>query len=457
MLLKLLGDKEDNKRFLGSLFSLVIPIALQNFISNAVNSADVFMIGKVGQTELSGVALANQYQFILGGFFFGITSGVTILASQYWGKKDTRAIETVMGIAIKIGLIITAVLSLGAILIPKIMMSFYTQDPALIEAGAQYLRIIGISYTLTSFSQVYMCAQRSMERAAFSTVVSFVALIVNVCLNALFIFGLFGMPKLGVKGVAIATVIARLAEFLICAFDAAKGVRFKMDIKHMFSKDKVLFSDFVKYATPALLNDFSWTLAYSAYSAIMGHMNADIVAANSVSSTIRGLCTVVCFAIASGASVLIGIEIGRGDMEIADKDADRSCIATFITGIITGIIIILLRPFVFDFFTLSDTAAGYLNTMMLINSYYCIAMSMNTLLIAGIFRAGGDSKFGLFCDLIVMWGISVPLGLLCAFVFKLPPMCVYFILCLDEFWKIPAVIKRYKSRIWLKNITREHA
>ena len=299
-----------------------------------------------------------------------------------------------------------------------------------------------------------MCTQRSMERAKYSTIVSSVALVINVSLNAVLIFGFFGAPKLGVIGVAIATIIARSVEFLMCVFDAVKAIRFKFNWRLIAVGNRVLFFDFVKYSTPALLNDFAWTLAYSVYSIIMGHMSADVVAANSVSSTIRGLCAVVCFAIGSGASVLLGIEMGQGKMEEAKRDASRSCWVTLGAGVVTGIIIILIRPVVFSLFDLTPTAMEYLNIMVFINSYYMVAMAMNTLTIAGIFRAGGDSKFGLICDLVVMWCISVPLGFLCAFVFKLPPMVVYFVLCLDEFWKIPVVIRKYKSYSWLRNITR---
>ena len=164
--------KSDNRQFYQALSALVIPIAIQNFITNAVNSADVLMLGYVGQTELSAVSLANQFQFLLSGMFFGISSGVTILASQYWGKKDTNAIQAVMGIAVKIASVITILIAAGAIAIPEILMHIYTNDRVLIEIGASYLRVIGISYVMMSFSQVYLCALRSMERAKLSTMIS---------------------------------------------------------------------------------------------------------------------------------------------------------------------------------------------------------------------------------------------------------------------------------------------
>ncbi len=446
---------KDQKKFYKALFALVIPITIQSFISNAVNSADVFMLGYVGQTELAAVSLANQFQFLLWGFFYGIASGVTMLGSQYWGKKDTNSIQAVMGIAIKLSIVVTLLLSLSAVIFPKELMRIYTNDEKLVEIGASYLSIVGISYVLLSFSQVYMSTLRSMERVKTSTVISSIALILNVTLNAMFIFGLLGLPKLGVLGVSYATLISRVVETALCMIDAAKARVFKINFKLMFGHHKLLFKDFLKYAAPALGNDLSWTVAFSTYASIMGHMNGDIVAASAVASTVRELCAIVCFAIAGGASVLLGIKIGEGRMEEAKKYATYSCRTTFVIGIITGLIILAIRPIVFMGFNLSAQAHDYLNIMLFISSYYVLGQAMNTLLIAGIFRAGGDSRFGLICDTITMWVVSVPLGFFSAFVLKLPPMVVYFILCLDEFWKIPVVYKHYKSLKWLKNITRD--
>ncbi len=204
-----------------------------------------------------------------------------------------------------------------------------------------------------------------------------------------------------------------------------------------------------------MINDCAWTVAFSLYSSIMGHMNADVVAASSVAATVRNLCTILCFAMGAGASVLLGIEIGEGKLEVAKRDARRSCWLTLGVGVCTGLLLVLIRPFVFQFFTLTERAEGYLSFMLLISGYYVVGQAMNTLLIAGIFRAGGDSRFGMICDIIVMWCISIPLGFLSAFVLKWPPMVVYFILCLDEFWKIPVVYRHYKSFRWLKDITRD--
>lgn len=446
---------EEQKAFYRALFALVIPITIQNLITNMVNSMDVLMLNYVGQSSMSAVSLANQYQFILSGFFFGIASGTTILCSQYWGKKDLNSIQAVMGIAVKISVAVTFTIAAAAILFPEFLMRIFTPDTELIKIGASYLRIISVSYLLAGFSQVYLCVMKSVERAKISTLISSLALFLNVFLNAVFIFGLLGAPKLGVIGVAIATVIARTVEILLCLLDFFRGRIFKPDFSILFGNHKLLFQDFLKYSIPALLNDIIWSLAFSTYSIILGHMNSDMVAASSVATTIRDLFTIVCFGFSGASGVILGKSMGAQQMEKAKKDASRLCWCTFFVSILAALLIIVTRKPVINLFDLTPTAKDYLNFMLLISSYYVIGQAMNTLTIAGIFRAGGNSRFGLICDTIVMWVISVPLGFLSAFVFHFPPKVVYFILCLDEFWKVPVVFHYYKSRKWLNNITRE--
>lgn len=445
----------EKKNFYRSLFALVLPITIQNLLSSAVNFADVFMLGFVGQSSLSAVSLANQYQFILQGVFFGISSGITMLCSQYWGKKDLKSIQAIMGIALKIAVTFTAIVALCTLIIPKQLMLVYTNDMELVKIGISYLRIIGISYFIMSFSQVYESTLRSVERAKTSTCITTIALLLNILLNASFIFGLFGLPKLGVIGVAVATLIARSVEFILCLADLLAGKIFKLDFHILLGHHALLFKDFLKYSLPALANDILWTLAFTTYSIILGHLNSDVVAANAVATNVRNLCTILCFGMSGGGSVLLGKTIGENRMKDAERDARRLCYITLLVSIITALVILAIRPLILHIFNLSDTATGYLSLMMFINTYYIIGQAMNTLTIAGIFRAGGDSRFGLICDSVVMWAISVPLGLLSAFVFHLPPMVVYFILCLDEFWKVPIVVKHYRSKKWLKDITRD--
>lgn len=446
---------DDQREFYRTLFRLVFPIVLQNLISTAVGSADVIMLGYVSQTTLSASSLANEIQFILTLAYTGIASGTSMLVAQYWGKNDTRTIEKIMGIAMRLSILISAVFTIAACCFPRILMMIFTSDAELIAAGASYLRILGISYIFMGISQVYLCIMRSTERVAFSTAVTTVALISNILLNAVFIFGLFGAPKLGIIGVAVATVISRVLELAICVIDNLRSDTIRFHFRLMFEKNKTLFHDFIHYSLPAFGNEVVWGVGFAMYSVIMGHLGSDMVAANSVVVVARNLGGVLCFGISSGGAILLGKQIGDNQIELVKKNASRLCHVTLVSGVIGGLVILLIRPLMSSMVTLTDTASSYLNTMLLINVYYILGQAINTTVICGIFRSGGDARFGFICDLIDMWVYAIPLGFLSAFVFKLPPMVVYFLICTDEFVKMPFIYKHYKSYSWLKNITRD--
>ncbi|MFQ6808785.1 MAG: MATE family efflux transporter [Blautia sp.] len=444
-----------NASFSRNLLRLAVPIVLQNLVTTAVSSADVIMLGFVSQDALAAGSLASQIMFILNLVYSGISSGVIMLAAQYWGKQDTLTIERIMGIGMRISILISTVFFILAFFFPALLMRIFTNDMQLVSTGIPYLKIVSFSYLFMSISQVYLCTMRTIERVIFATAANASALLLNILLNAVFIFGLLGAPKMGIAGVALATTIARGIEFAICMLDALKFKTIRFRPSTIFERHKLLFADFMKYSLPAFGNEVSWGLAFSMYSVIMGHLGSDIVAANAVVVVARNLGTVACFGIANAGAILLGKSIGAGRMETVKADASKFCKITFISGMIGGIFIFLLRPLFMNMADLTATAQGYLNIMLFINMYYVLGQAMNTAVICGVFRSGGDSKWGFICDTIDMWGYAVPMGFFTAFVLKLPPMWVYFIICTDEFVKIPFVYKHYKSYKWLKNITRE--
>ena len=441
--------------FKKDILRLAVPIVLQNIVTTAVNSADVIMLGFVGQNALSAGSLANQVMFILQLVYTGISSGVIMLAAQYWGKKDTKTIEHIMGIGMQLSIFISSMFFIMAFFFPHVLMRIFTNDINLITEGIPYLRMVSFSYLFMSFSQVYLCAMRSIERVHFSTVTNAVALILNIIFNAVFIFGLFGAPKLGILGVALATVIARAVEFTICVIDNFIPKAIHFHIKNVLEVNKILFFDFMKYSLPAFGNEIVWGVAFSMYSVIMGHLDSDIVAANAVVVVARNLGTVACFGIADAGAIILGKSIGSGNTDTIKSDSSHFVKITSMSAVVGGIVIFLLRPVFFTMADLTPTAKSYLGIMLFINMYYIVGQAFNTAMICGVFRSGGDSKWGFFCDIIDMWCYSVPLGFISAFVLKLPPMWVYFLICTDEFVKIPFVYKHYKSYKWLKNITRD--
>ena len=335
------------------------------------------------------------------------------------------------------------------------MMLLFTPDQELITIGVSYLRIMGITYLCWGITEVYLAILRSVGRVTVSMVLNMLAFVLNVILNATFIFGLFGMPKLGATGVAIATALSRLVELVACFIVSFLSKNVKLHPKYLFVHSKVLTQDFMRLSLPALCNDVSWSVAFSMYSVILGHLGTDAVAANSLVVVVRNIGTVFCFAIASAGGILLGNIMGQGDLEKSKSYASRMLKMTVIAGAIGGLIVLAITPFVLRFATLNDTAMHYLKYMLLINTYYIMGAAVNTALIAGVFRAGGDTKFGLICDTIDMWCYAIPLGFFAAFVLKLPVLWVYFLLCTDEFVKWPWVIKHYRKGRWAKNITRE--
>lgn len=448
-------QREAKKIFYHKLVLLVLPIALQNLLNAAVNSADVLMLGYVSQTALSAVSLANQIQFILNLVFGGLASGATMLAAQYWGREDTASISRILGFSLRIALIVSTLVALAAFCFPQQLMYIFTKDTALITAGGRYLRIIALSYLFMGVSWMYECIIRSVERVRTSMMISSAALILNIILNAVFIFGLLGAPKSGLLGVAIATTISRFVEMLLCFLDLGRQKHISFKLCYLWEKHAVLFHDFIHYSLPALGNEFIWGLAFSMYSVIMGHLGSDVVAANSVITVIRDLFAVVGFGIASGGAILLGKEIGDNRKEQAKADAHNLCIAAFFTSLAAGGLMLLCKPLLLPMIQLTPQALSYLDLMFYINAYYIVGQVMNTTVICGVFRSGGDAKYGFICDIIDMWIFAVPLGFLSAFVWKLPVMTVYFLICLDEFVKMPFVYHHYKSCRWLKNITRD--
>lgn len=443
--------------FYPQIFKLVLPIIIQNLLSAAVSSADVVMLNYVGQSSISAVSLASQYASILFMVYYGLGTGATMLCAQYYGKGDMKAIQVVEGIALRFSIVISAVFAAAALLIPQYMMRLFTNDGELIAIGASYLRCMSVAYLCWGITEVYLSVLRSMGRVTISTAMNVLAFSLNILLNAVFIFGLFGAPRLGAMGVAIATSLSRLIELFACFVVSFLSRDVKLDFRYMFIRNKILFKDFVRLSLPALGNDVSWGVAFSMYSVIMGHLGTDAVAANSFVTVVRNFGTILCFGMASAGSILLGKEIGENRLEEARLDAKRLMKLTVISGAIGGLIILCSMPFVLRYAqtSLTDTSMHYLKYMLLINTYYVMGAAVNTSLIAGIFRAGGDSRFGFICDTIDMWCYAVPLGFLAAFVLNLPVLWVYFLLCTDEFVKWPWVLKHYRSGKWLNNITRE--
>lgn len=446
---------ESEKRiFYRKLWGLVFPIAIQNLMTALVSASDAFMLGFVSQTSLSAVSLATQIQFVHNLFMLALTIGATTLAAQYWGKGDTDSVEEILAIVLKISMAVSVVFFIAAMFFSGFLMRIFTNDIRLIQAGIPYLRIVSVSYLFMGFSQIYLCIMKNSGRTAKSTIYGSVAVVINIGFNVIFIFGLAGFPDMGIAGAALATTVSRALELLLTIYENMHRSLVCVRLKYIRNSSKKLKKDFWHYTTPVLGNELVWGCGFTMFSVIMGHLGSDAVAANSVANILKNIIACVCNGIGIGAGIIVGNELGKGEMERATEYGNRLFKLAVFAGAVSGLILLAVSP-VLRIFTgsLSAQAHSYLKNMMYICTYYMIGKSVNATVIAGVFCAGGDTKFGLKCDAVTMWVILIPIGMITAFVLKLPIMVVYFIISMDEIIKLPAVYRHYKKYNWVRNLT----
>ena len=443
----------DKREFRKKLLSLVLPITFQRFMLAVVSASDALMVGVIGQDLLSAVSLASQITFVYNLFLAAMTIGTSMFAAQYWGKGDKDAVERILGIVLRSSMSVSFVFFLGATFLPEYLMRIFTPDPELIHYGVQYLQIVGITYLLCGISQIYLCIMKNSGLASMSMIISSTAAFLNIVLNAVLIYGLFGAPRMEAAGAAAATAIARAAELLWVFWELRKTGRVKIRFLYIRKPDQGLKKDFWHYTLPVLGNELVWGGGFTMYSVIMGHLGTDAVAANSIANIVKNLIASLAGGIGNGGSIMVGNELGAGRLEMAKAYGKKLCHIAVVSGILSGIFLLLISPLVLQVTDLSPKAEGYLKWMLVMCAVYMVGKYVNGTTIGGIFCAGGDSRFGFLCDAVTLWCFTVPVGLLAAFVLKWPVLAVYFIVNSDEIVKLPAVYFHYGKYKWLKDLT----
>jgi len=418
-----------------------------------VSACDALMLGAYNVESMSAVSLAGQVQFVINIFVSAICAGLGIMMAQYWGKKDIETIEKTIPIALRFNFIVGLIFTIFTLLFPNVLMSFFTNGSVLKTYGIDYLRYVALSYFFVSLSQIYLTVLKNSDLSNISSRISSFAVIFNIICNYLLIFGIGFFPQLGVKGAAIATVLARFIELIWAYIECKKKDRVKVKWQ-FFNFDPLLKKDFFHYTYPVMTAGLVWAIAYTSYSAIMGHMGTDAVTANSITAIARSLSSCFIRGVAAGASIIIGNLLGANELEKAKKYGRKLVHIALFTGICTCLVLVILAFVLSGVLNISSLAKTYLKYMMIFSGINIIAQSCATTVLDGIFCAGGDSKFDMDTNILVMWCFTLPLGLLAAFVFKWPAMVVYCIVNLDEIIKMPRVFRRYQKYIWLKNITR---
>lgn len=453
-------DKAERKLLNKQLVKIVLPIAFQNFMGSAVSASDTVMMMFLDQDAVSAVSLATKVAFVMFLFCCAFGTGLSIMAAQYWGKKDMKTVEEVLAVSLRYTLIVGVIFSVAAFAFPHELMRIFTNDANLIEIGAGYLKVVSIEYVLIAFEQIYLVVLRICDKATISSVIVSTGVVLNIFLNAVFIFGLFKAPAMGVNGAALATVLSLIYEavFALIVMYTTKSAKIRLG-KMFFGASRVLHRDYWKYTFPVLINQFGWGGGVTMYSVLLGHLGTDATSAYSLADQVRNIVASFCWGLASGASIIIGNFLGRGELERAKKAGAYFVKACLVIGVLSGIVIMPLIPVALKFASLkySPQALEYAKIMLFMMCYYIIGNSFNSTTIGGIFPSGGDTKFGMICDTVTLWGVVLPIAFAAAFIFKLPVAIIAFILTWDEFVKIPVVALHYRKYKWVKNITREEA
>lgn len=444
----------DRKEFLKKLLKISVPVALQNLMLALVAAADAFMLGRLDQDSMAAVSLATQIQFVQNLFIGGAVGTAAILGAQYWGKKDSKSLNFIFSFTLKICFAFSVLFWALCIFIPKNLMLIFTNQDVLVQIGIRYLKIAGWSYILSGISQVYLAIMKVSDHTGLTAIISSVTVVLNIILNAILIFGLFGVKAFGVEGAAIATLIARTVELIWCIIASYCKNFIHPHIKSFFEHNSLLIKDFLKCMMPLLLAFILWGVGFTSYSAFMGHLGTDATAAASVAAVVRDLVCCFCNGLSTGAGIIVGNELGAGNLERGKLYGQKIRTISLLCGIFSALIMGLLSVLLFKSVKLSLEAQKYLIGMMAIMSFYMIGRAVNSILINGVFDCGGDTLFDMYSLAICMWGIAIPLAALGTFVFHWPVLLIYACTCLDEVGKIPWTLYHFKKYKWVKDLTR---
>lgn len=441
-----------DKKFYKTLFVLALPIMLQNMLTSSLNMADTLMVGSLGDNQVAAVGIGNQFSFLFNLIVIGTTGGTSIFISQYWGKKDNRNIKKVVGIGGLTVIIVGVIAMLAAILVPETIVSIFSKDPIVIKEASSYLSIVGLSYIVTAITFTISTALRCMENSKIPMFISAIAVLINIYLNYIFIFGKLGLPALGVSGAAIATVFARFIECILLIIIASKNEVLQGDLRE-YLKFKLSFVKTVYISViPVVLNEACWGLGSFLYAVAYGSLGTEAMAAVQITNNIQNLFFVVCFSMASASLVMIGNQIGAGKEERAKKYGIKFAIIAFVIGITLGMLVIVLSPFILKLFNVSEVVNQYSKTMLKIYAIFYPIRVVNLVLIVGAFRGGGDAGFALKAEAFTMWLIGVPLAFIGSMLLKFNITQVVLLISLEEVVKFIVCFKRLRSYKWIHNV-----
>lgn len=456
MISKTLSNYKKDKEFYRRLFIIALPIAMQSLITSSLNMLDTMMIGKVGELELAAVGIANQYYFLYSLLTNALAIGSGVLIAQLWGKKDTINIKRTLSKSLFYNVVLTIGFMILGLLLPGKIMSVFSNDPTVIEIGIHYLKIVVISYLFTSITFTFASGLRSIGNTKLPMWGSLIGLLVNGVLNAVLIFGLLGAPKMGIRGAAIATLIARIVEFIIVVGVVYTKIDvLKLKFKDMLELPKSLTTILNKVTLPIFLNEACWAFGNITYTAIYARIGTSAAASIQICSTVMNLFMIVTFGLANAAVVIIGNEIGANREDEAISASKKISSLSIKISIILAVILALCAKPIISFFNVSTEVKMASQYILYIYALILVFKIYNTVMIIGILRGGGDTTYGSILQAFTLWLVGIPLAAFAAFVLKLPVYYVVMFAMIEEIVKLFIMMNRFKSFKWIKNMVNE--
>ncbi|MFA5523459.1 MAG: MATE family efflux transporter [Tissierellales bacterium] len=440
--------------FYKKLTNIALPITLQNLIMSSVNMVDTLMITQLGDANIAAVGLANQVFFFFALILFGVNSGSSIFVAQFWGKKDVKNIRRILGLALLICGAISIIFTIGALFVPHLIMQLFTRERDVVEIGVQYLRVISLSYLVTAVSFTFNFALRSVGQAKVPMFVSIVALVINTVFNYLLIFGKFGFPEMGAAGAALATLLSRVVEMVLVLYITYRTRNpLAAKLHELIDISKGFVVKYFKTAAPVIINEFFWSLGTVMYSVAYARIGKEATSAVQISNTIQNIFLVLSRGMSNACAIMIGNEIGAGNKEKSISYARTFIIIGPALGVILGVILFTSTPLIMTLFNnVSAEVYDYTTKMLMVISITMSIKIINGLLIVGIFRSGGDTRFSMFLEMGSVWLVGVPMAFFGALVLKVPIYWVLALVSLEEVVKAAIGIPRLLSNKWVKNV-----
>ncbi len=449
MSLAFLRDKD----FFRAMLAIAVPVAFQQLITAGLNMIDVLMVGQLGESSVAALGLANQIFFLLILFLFGVTSGMSIFTAQFWGKGDIEQIHHVLGICLTIAVSVAMFFSLAAILMPEKLMSFYTEDAEVIKLGSDYLRIVGLSYIFTAISVSYISVLRSITQVTLTVIVAVLALALKTVLAYLFIFGIAGLPMLGVRGAALGTCVGWVFEcILLLVLVYVRKTPLAANPLSLFHFERPFLSKVLRTSMPAAINEVLWSVGITTYNAVYARIGTHAIAAVNINATIEELMFVLFIGLGNACAVMVGNKIGAGGKDLAFEYGRRFTLLGVSAALIGGVIVLSIRESVIGLYQISPSAADNLRGLMLVYALSVWLKVFNFMLFIGALRAGGDTRYAMFTELFSIWLIGVPSALIGGFVLHLPVYWVYAMVLLEEAVKAVVILRRFLSRKWIHDL-----